>query len=156
VDGRLLKGEIGRAGHLGHNCLDPEGSRDVTGIPGSIEVAIGNCMIAERTGNRFQTTHQLIRSYEAGDAFASVIWLKAVKALGCSISSYINLFDPGCVIVGGGIARAGKSLFEPLEKFVRDTEWQPGGHKVPILPAELGEIAGAFGAAWNAIQQRTA
>lgn len=151
VDGHLLKGEIGRAGHLGHNCLDPEGPKDVTGIPGSIEVAIGNCTIGERSGNRFETTHQLIASCEQGDPFAREVWLKSVKALACSIATYINLFDPACVIVGGGIARAGKSLFEPLEKFLREVEWQPNGHAVPVLPAELGEIAGAFGAAWNAL-----
>lgn len=153
VDGRLLKGEIGRGGHLGHNCLDPEGPRDVTGIPGSIEVLIGNCTIAERTGNRFATTHELIQAFEKGDSAAADIWLQSLKALACTIATYINVFDPGCVIIGGGIARAGESLFGPLEKFVRDVEWQPGGHQVPILPAQLGELAGAFGAAWNAIKQ---
>ena len=42
VDGRLLRGHIGRAGHLGHISLDPDGTPDVTGTPGSLEVAIGN------------------------------------------------------------------------------------------------------------------
>src|SRR5207249_12254403 len=42
VDGRLLRGHLGRAGHLGHVCLDPAGPPDCAGTPGSLEVAIGN------------------------------------------------------------------------------------------------------------------
>lgn len=152
VEGRLLQGAIGRAGHLGHNCLDMHAPIDVTGIPGSIEYFIGNYNIQERTHGRFQTTHDLIRAYDSGDAEAKDIWHQSLHALACSISSYINVLDPEAVIIGGGIARAGKSLFEPLEKFLRPIEWQPGGHKVPLIPAELGEFAGAMGSARNALQ----
>src|SRR5439155_19525182 len=60
VDGRLLRGQIGRAGHLGHLSLDPDGPPDCTGTPGSIETAIGNCTIQERSRGRFQATHDLI------------------------------------------------------------------------------------------------
>lgn len=63
VDGRLLHGHIGRAGHLGHISLDPEGVPDVTGTPGSLEVAIGNYTIQERTGGRFATTHELVAAH---------------------------------------------------------------------------------------------
>lgn len=151
VDGHLLKGQIGRAGHLGHNCLDPDGPRDITGIPGSIEMMIGNCTISERTRGRFRTTHELVHAFEQEDEHATKYWLISVQALACSIASYINTFDPEVVVVGGGIARAGKSLFEPLEKFLRPIEWQPGGHSVPVVPARLGEYAGAIGAARNAL-----
>lgn len=152
VDGRLLKGRMGRAGHLGHNCLDPDGPRDVTGIPGSLEVMIGNCTIRERTQGRFDTTHALIEAFEREDEEATKYWLLSVQALACSISSFINMFDPEVVVVGGGIARAGKSLFEPLEKFLRPIEWQPDGDGVPVVPARLGEYAGAIGAARNALE----
>jgi glucokinase len=68
------------------------------------------------------------------------------------VASLINVLDPEAVIIGGGIARAGKVLFEPLERFVRDMEWNVGTPPVKILPAQLGELAGAYGAAWNALQ----
>ena len=151
VDGKLLKGHIGRAGHLGHNCLEVDGPRDITGIPGSLEVLIGNCTIRERTRGRFATTHDLVRAFEQEDEQATKYWLISVQALACSIASFINILDPEVVVVGGGIARAGKSLFEPLEKFLRPIEWQPLGHSVPVLPAKLGEFAGAIGAARNAL-----
>jgi glucokinase len=151
VDGRLLRGHIGRGGHLGHSSLDPDGPPDCAGAPGSIEVAIGNCTIQQRSRGRFQSTHELIAAHVKGDADATAIWLKSVKALAAAVCSFINILDPEAVIVGGGIARAGTVLFEPLEKFLDPMEWRPGGHRARILPAQLGEFAGAFGAASNAL-----
>jgi len=149
VDGRLLRGHIGRAGHLGHSSLDPDGPPDCAGTPGSLEVALGNCTIQDRSGGRFHATHDLIAAHLKGDAEASAIWLKSVKALAAAICSFINILDPEAVIVGGGIARAGAALFGPLQRFLERMEWRPGGHRARILPAQLGELAGAFGAAHN-------
>lgn len=150
VDGKLLLGAIGRAGHLGHVSLDPNGPNDVTNMPGSLEVAIGNCTIQERSRGRFKTTHELIAAYQMGDEGAAIIWLKSIRELAAAIAGFINVLDPEIVIVGGGIAAAGKNLFEPLERYLRPMEWQPGGHKVPVAPAKLGEHAGALGAARKA------
>jgi glucokinase len=152
VDGRLLKGAVGRAGHLGHVSLDPDGPRDVCAMPGSLEVMIGNCTIEQRSNDRFKTTHELVAAHLNGDKEASAIWLKSVHALGVAIASFINVLDPEAVIIGGGIARSGAVLFEPLEKFVRDVEWDVGAPPVKILPAQLGEFAGAYGAAWNSLR----
>jgi glucokinase len=152
VDGRLLKGALGRAGHLGHVSLDLDGPRDVCGMPGSLEALVGNYSIEERTAGRFKTTHDLVSAHARGDAFATEVWLKSVRALGYAISSLVNVLDPEAVIIGGGIARSGAALFEPLERFMRDTEWNVGA-PVKILPAELGELAGAYGAAWNALKE---
>ncbi len=41
VDGHLLHGHLGRAGHLGHVSLDPDGPLDIVSTPGSLEDAIG-------------------------------------------------------------------------------------------------------------------
>jgi glucokinase len=151
VDGRLLRGHIGRAGHLGHSSLDPDGPPDCAGTPGSLEVVIGNCTIQDRSGGRFHTTHELIAAHLKGDAEASATWLKSVKGLAAGICSFINILDPEAVIVGGGIARAGPALFGPLQRFLERMEWRPGGHRARILSAQLGEMAGAFGAAHNAL-----
>src|SRR5687767_12266457 len=69
LDGRLLQGTIGRAGHFGHAGFDLDGPPDICGMPGSLEVAIGNCTIDGRSAGRFATTHSLIAAYRAGDAF---------------------------------------------------------------------------------------
>lgn len=152
VDGRLLKGAIGRAGHFGHLCLEPQGPRDICNMPGSLEYQIGNYSIRERSQGRFATTHDLIRAATAGDAFAAEVWRRSVRALACAVASFINVLDPETVIIGGGIARAGDALFRPLAELIEPIEWRPGGHRARIVPAQMGEFAGAFGAAYCALQ----
>jgi glucokinase len=150
VDGRLLRGYTGKAGHLGHSTLDMDGPSDICKMPGSLEVMIGNCTIHERSAGRFATTHELIEGHLRGDAEATRIWLRSVKALACAIGSFTNVLDPEIAVIGGGIARAGKALFGPLKRFVREVEWATSRTGISIVPAQLGEFAGAFGAARRA------
>jgi len=151
VDGRLLRGAIGRAGHVGHMSLDPDGSPDITGAPGSLEDAIGDCTLPRRSDGQFSSTADLVKAYLEGTSEAADIWLKSVKALAAGIVSLINLYDPEVVILGGGIVNAGPALFEPLQVFVDGFEWRPTGDRVRIVRAQLGEMAGAWGAAANAL-----
>jgi glucokinase len=156
VDGRLLRGAIGRAGHLGHISLDPGGPPDVTNCPGSLEHAVGNVTVEARTGGRFTTTHDLIVAHGAGDAGASCVWLRSVQALAAAVASIVNVTDPDTFIIGGGIARAGAALFDPLADYLDRYEWRPHGRRVKVVPAALGEYAGALGAAWNGLQPNDA
>ncbi|MBL9174236.1 MAG: ROK family protein [Verrucomicrobiales bacterium] len=153
VDGHLLRGAVGKAGHLGHVSLDPEAPPDICRTPGSLEDAMGNHNITARTGGRFATTHDLVRAYEAGDPFAASVWIRSVRALAAAIVSFGNVLDPEFVILGGGVARSGESLFRPLRSLLDEWEWRPGGHGLKLVPAELGEWAGAYGAARNAGQR---
>ena len=150
-DGCLLRGAIGRAGHIGHLCLDPDGPVSITGMPGAIEMTIGDATLAARTQGKFFTTAALVAAHRTGDADATRIWLRSVKALACAVGSCINLFDPEVFVIGGGIAQAGAALFQPLELELAKIEWRPGGHRVPLLAATLGEWAGAIGAARQAL-----
>ena len=152
VDGHALHGRIGRAGHFGHISLDPQGPGDITGAPGSLEDAIGDSTVHSRSGGRFSSTRDLVRAATRGNAEAQKIWLTSVRALAAGITSLINALDPEMVILGGGITQAGKALFGPLKKFLDRFEWRPGGARANIVRARLGDRAGAFGAAWQAIQ----
>ncbi len=151
VDGRLLRGHGGKAGRLGHISLDPLGPPDITRIPGSLEDAFGNHNIAARTGGRFPTTHDLVHAVETGDPFARQTWHRAVNTLAAAIASLANVLDPEIVIVGGGIAACGETLFSPLRELTHRYEWQVSPHPLRIVPAQLGELAGAVGAARNAL-----
>lgn len=146
-DGKLLRGTIGRGGHLGHMCLDPSGTPSITGMPGAIEVMIGDCTVSDRSGGRFSSTEALVRAHRDGDEEATSIWHKSVRALGCAIGSYINIIDPEIVVLAGGIAAAGDALLNPLDAVLYEIEWRPGAYSVPVVLATLGEWAGALGAA---------
>jgi glucokinase len=148
--GQLLRGHLGRAGHLGHMCLDVDAPRDSLGIPGTLEEAIGNRTLPQRSEGRFDSTKDLVAAHLAGDGEAARVWLRSVFHLACAVTNIINAFDPETVIIGGGVARAGRALFDPLAEYLDGMEWRPGGHRVRIVPAALGDIAGALGAARNA------
>ena len=149
--GRLLTGHLGRGGHLGHTCLDVDGEPDSLGVPGTLEEAIGNRTLAKRSRGLFDSTEQLVAAHLAGDANASRVWLRSVYQLACGVTSLINVLDPEVVIIGGGIARAGAALFDPLGQYLDLMEWRPGGRRVLVRPAALGRIAGALGAARSAM-----
>lgn len=151
-DGRLLRGALGRAGHIGHLSLDPEGPASIVGMPGAIEMMVGDCTVAARTGGRFACTADLVAAHRAGDAAATEVWRRSVRALACALGSSINLFDPELIVLGGGIAQAGEALLAPLAGEMPRYEWRPGGRSVPIVCATLGEWAGACGAARWALQ----
>ena len=153
VDGRLLRGHIGRGGHLGHVTVDFNGPLDDVQTPGSLELEFGNKSLARRSGGRFATTHALVSACLQGDTFASAVWRRSVRAFAAAVASAINVLDPEAVIVGGGIAQAGPLLFDQLNEDLNRFEWRPNGVKVKILPAELGDLAGAYGAASRAVMR---
>ncbi|HYE66924.1 MAG TPA: ROK family protein [Pyrinomonadaceae bacterium] len=152
-EGKLMKGLTGRAGDFGHVTLDVDGQPDHAGIPGSLEDAIGDSTLAARSKGRFTSTLQLVEAHLAGDVSATEIWIRSVYQLSCAIASLINIFDPEVIIIGGGIARAGRALFEPMERFRERLEWRPDNLCIPVIPAALGDLAGALGAAYNAMQK---
>lgn len=151
VDGHLLCGHLGRAGHLGHITLDQRAPLDDVGTPGSLEMAIGNKTVSARSQGRYTSTEALVRDARGGDRQARELWQASVASLAVGINSLINVLDPEAVILGGGIAKAGPDLWEPLRQALEPLEWRPLGSHVPLIPAALGDLAGAYGAARHAM-----
>ena len=153
VDGRLLRGHLGRAGHVGHLSLDPAGQPDIVRTPGSLEDAIGDCTVDQRSGGRFATTRELVAAVIAGDEAARAVWERSTGALGAALAGLINVLDPQMIVLGGGIAAAGEVLFRPLAVALDRMEWRLGATGVALVPAKLGAQAGAFGAVYRALQK---
>ncbi len=153
VDGRLLRGHLGRAGHVGHLSLDPAGEPDIVRTPGSLENAMGDCTVGQRSGGRFATTRALVAAVIAGDEAARAVWERSTGALGAALAGLINVLDPQMIVLGGGIAAAGEVLFTPLTAALDRMEWRIGATGVALVPAKLGAQAGAFGAVYRALQK---
>lgn len=152
LDGKLYQGNFQKAGHVGHITVNADGERDITGVPGSLEDAIGNATIEQRSHGRFTSTYQLLEAYRRGDYFAQWVWLSSVRKLAVGISSLVNCFSPDLVVLGGGITQAEDDLLLPLAEFMSLYEWRPGGRATPVKIAHFGDMAGAIGAASFAIQ----
>ncbi len=151
INGQLYQGNLQRAGHVGHMSVDYNGAPTMTNMPGSLEHAVGNFSISERTNGQFNSVRELVNAYGKGDPKAEVWWLESVQKLAIGLASLTNILAPELIVLGGGIsAGAGKDLFEPLEKFMSDYEWRPGTYQTKIKGARLGAYAGAIGAAYFA------
>jgi glucokinase len=153
IDGKPYQGSTNKAGHFGHMVVNVEGDPDVTGMPGSLEESIGNCTIEKRSSGKFTSTHQMLDAYRNGDAFAKEVWEKSVRRLGAALASIANMLSPEVIVLGGGITLAGNDLFEPLDAWMKQFEWQAGGSTTPIIKAQYGDMAGAIGAASFAMQK---
>lgn len=151
-EGKLLRGHLGRAGHIGHLSVNADGPRTIANMPGGLDWAIGNATVAERSNGKFQNTAELFEAVAAEESTAIAVWDQSIRLLACGLASVINVVDPECILVGGGIAEIGDPLFARLRHHLASVEWKHLGAGVEIKPAELGEWAGVWGAAWASQQ----
>ena len=153
INGQLYQGWLNRAGHLGHTSQNAFGPAGIVNLPGTLEMAIGNATVEQRSKGRFQNTETLVAAYKAGDRWATLVWLESLRALAIGLSSLVNILSPELIVLSGGITRANQALFEPLQEFMDLYEWRPGGKPTPIVPAFFEARAGAVGAARFALDQ---
>jgi glucokinase len=88
-----------------------------------------------------------------GDADARNVVDRFAWWVALGLANLAAVFDPACIVIGGGLVEAGEVLMAPIRAHFREN-LEGGGHRpeVPILPAGLGERAGAIGGALLARQ----
>jgi len=154
LDGRLINGATGNAGHIGHVVVDPDGPPCVCGGRGCVEaIARGPALAAWaqaqgwRPGQPQVTAKDLADDAAQGHPVALQAMRRAGHALGIAIASATHLCDLEVVPVGGGLSQAGSLLFEPLEEALRRHVGLDFARNVAVVPAALGQSAGLVGAA---------
>ena len=81
------------------------------------------------------------------DKLALEIWQETGFYLGTGLASLINILNPEKIIIGGGVANAGKLIFDPLLKTIKERALPVSWQDTKIVRAKLGEDAGVIGAA---------
>ncbi len=154
LDGKLINGATGNAGHIGHVVVDPAGPPCACGGRGCLEaIARGPALAAWaqgegwRPGQATVTARELADDAALGHPVGQAAMRRAGRALGIAIASATHLCDLEVVAVGGGLAQAGSLLFEPLEEALRAHLGLGYAREVRVGPAELGQNAGLVGAA---------
>ncbi len=154
INGELYQGNFQMAGHLGHMALEADQEHlGITGMPGTLENAMGDATVTQRSYGKFLSTHALVEAYTQGDTFATYLWLNAVRKLAIGLCSLRNLLSPELIILGGGITKAGDALYTPLADFMDIYAWKNVGEKLPVQEAHYSDMAGAVGAAGFALSQ---
>jgi glucokinase len=155
VDGRLVSGRTGNAGHIGHVVVDAQGPQCACGGRGCLEaIARGPAVVAwaEREGWRSPSDapadgRSLVAAAADGDVVALAALTRAGQALGVAVASVVHLLDLDLVAVGGGMANAGELLFGPARAAYERHAGLDYARGCRIVPAALGADAGLVGAA---------
>lgn len=153
LDGVPYAGRTGNAGHVGHVVVDPDGEACTCGGRGCVEtVAAGRWLVRWARANGWSappsaTARELAAAAAGGDPVAVRAFRRGATALAAMIASVGAVCDLDVVVIGGGVAKAGRVLFDPLRVALAEYARLRFLAGLRVVPAELGDVAGLVGAA---------
>lgn len=167
LDGQIYRGVTGSAGEIGHLTIEENGPLCACGNHGCLEAIAGGRAIAQqaqeaaRKGQRTQlssikpveaiTARDVAAAARLGDLVAQQILTHAGTYVGIAIAGMVNMFNPGMVIIGGGVAQSGDILLEPIRLAVQRRSLPAATRAVRITTAMLGRRSSSMGAIIQAI-----
>ncbi len=168
LDQRVYRGANGMAGEFGHMQVVPDGHWCQCGNRGCWEqYASGNALvrdarelvrstspmahhlrgIVEGDASRLEGP-QITQAARDGDPLSIELLADVGRWLGVGLAGMAAAFDPGCIIIGGGLSDAGELLIDPTRTaFSRSLTGRGHRDEPVIVQAELGPNAGFIGAA---------
>ncbi|BDB40536.1 MULTISPECIES: ROK family protein [Mycobacterium] len=153
LDGVPYDGRTGNAGHVGHVVVDPDGRACACGGRGCVEtVASGPSMVRWARENGWAApagagAKELADAAASGDPLAQKVFRRGTRALAAMIASVGAVCDLDLVVIGGGVAKSGDVLFDPLRAALSEYAGLTFLSGLRVVPAELGGAAGLIGAA---------
>jgi len=165
LNGRLLRGHSGVAGHMGHVTVEPDGAVCACGNRGCLETVFSARAIeaeAQAAVNRgcdsvltrlfreqpqLATCRTIFQAAREDDAVARAVIGRAIFKLGAALAGLLHIFDPEIVILGGSVADAGDDLLLPLQEEVWSRSRGLLGRDVPIVEQMVADKSGIVGAA---------
>ena len=168
LDGKLRRGRRWLAGEVGHLTVERNGPVCVCGLKGHADVFAAGGPINRRLAQALQAGEApilqklvcqpeltpipgeaILLALQAGDEATRRIIADAQEVLGLLIASVVNLLDPDCIVLGGGVV---ESLGHPFLQAVRETAYAcifqyNSADPIKIVPAALGRDAVLLGCA---------
>jgi len=172
INGKLYLGSCGSAGEIGHMTIDVNGPKGSCGNTGCLEMLASGTAIAREARSRINqggksslvemvagkmediTAEKVGVAAQGGDSLALGVITEAATYLGVGMVNLVNIFNPEMIVVGGGVVKIGDLLLDTARRVVMERAFQVSAQAVRIVPAQLGDEAGVFGAAAFALQQK--
>ena len=167
MDGKIYHGVTGSAGEIGHLTIDENGPICACGNQGCLEALAGGRAIAQQAQQAVQkglrtqlaniqpveriTAREVASAAEHGDLVSQQILAQAGAYIGIALAGLINMFNPGMVIIGGGVAQTGDILLEPMRQTVQRRSLPAATRVVRITTAMLGRRSSSMGAVVQAL-----
>lgn len=145
LDGQMLDGASGNAGHIGHVIVDPDGHRCGCGARGCLEAEASGSAIQAITGRpATEPTYEIMQ--------------RTGRLVGVAVASTCNLFDLKLAVVGGSVALGFGPTFFAAAQEVLDAECQlsfsRGARIVPARLGDQGPLIGAAAVGWRGLNRR--
>jgi glucokinase len=163
VDGVILHGAGGIAGHFGHIISDNEGGLCMCGNRGCLETVFSSRAIE---ADYFSHIHRAVSTSQAvnargevprseaifqaaqnGDESARRVIDRAMEHLSASIVSLLHILDPELVVIGGNMAAADDQLLSPIRRAISTRSACMMGREVPVTLQSAVGYGGVLGAA---------
>lgn len=167
IDGKLYRGAQGLAGEIGHIIIDPAGPRCNCGSRGCLEAMVSGVAFAQRarrlaesgkspllremTAGREPTGVDLFEAAKGGDQLCEAEIRNGGHLLGLGLGSLVNVLNPDCVTISGGLLAMGEMLLGPAREAMYSLAYGPAAGTLVRL-STLGEDAGLLGAAAVALE----
>jgi glucokinase len=160
IQGRLLEGAIGIATESGHITLDDDGPicgcgkkghleaySSGTGIENFVREELIRGAISSLPSTPYPSALQIADAARNGDPLAIAAFDRAGYYLGIGIANYLHIFNPSCIIFGGGVSQSGDLLMIPFRKSLESHALNINYLKqLEIKNASLGDNVGLIGA----------
>ncbi|OBI99165.1 ROK family protein [Mycobacterium sp. 1465703.0] len=153
LDGVPYSGRTGNAGHVGHVVVELDGRLCTCGGHGCVETfASGPWMVRWARENGWSAppgagASDLAAAAAASDPLAQKAFHRGANALAAMIASVGAVCDLDLVVIGGGVAKSGPLLFDPLRAKLSEYAGLDFLSGLRVVPGELGGSAGLIGAA---------
>lgn len=162
---KVYRGINFAAGEIGHMTINENGPLCVCGGKGCVERYIGNRYILEEAIRKLRvgakssiraklngrysnlTLEMLTNAARKKDPFSILIWQEVGKHMGAVLANVVNLLNPEIIVVGGGVAKAGALILEPMRRIVKERAFQVSCRNLKIVPSKFSNKAGIIGAA---------
>lgn len=151
INGSLFRGADNAAGEIGHLPLNENGPLCGCGSRACLESYIGNNTLIKEASKLFGrqiSLEEVSRLAGHNNTKAIKFWSAVAEKLGLALSGAVNLLNLDVVVIGGGVAGAGKILFKSVKQTIGKRAMRVQAKRVKIFKAKLGVDAGLIGAAY--------
>ncbi|MFC4536060.1 ROK family transcriptional regulator [Sphaerisporangium dianthi] len=162
VDGKIYRGVSGSAGDIGHMRVDDQGPICTCGNTGCLEAYFGGAALAREAvriaprspylterlafGGKL-SAEDVAAAATLGDPAAIQLIRDGGRQVGQVMAGLVSFFNPGLVIIAGGVAQLGHVLLAEIRSVVYRRSLPLATGNLPIVLSELGGAAGVIGGA---------
>jgi N-acetylglucosamine repressor len=150
--GRLLSGNSGMAGELGHITVERAGFRCGCGNRGCLETVATDSAFAREISQLLGESvgiNEAIEAMRSGRAAANDVVERTVDYLAIAVAAVINVFNPSTLFLHGRLLGSDPAIFDRVLKEVKKRTLKPSFADCRILQSQgnkrLGAVAGIIG-----------